>query len=86
MWQNISKCLPAQDGRVLVCCQSMDDKKPFIMIAWYNPGTEQPWSLLPEVWIDSISHWSELTAPPNSQEQEEAQKQYAAPPNTDCKK
>jgi transcription elongation factor Elf1 len=61
-WIDIAKELPKEDKPYLIHAPSMDEKKPLIKIAWYNPKTG--WSLLPECWIDAITHWMPLPIPP----------------------
>jgi hypothetical protein len=62
MWHNIKKEKPPKDAPYIIHAPSLDYQKPMIQIAWYNPSSG--WSLIPEVWIDSITHWMPLPKPP----------------------
>lgn len=61
-WINVSERLPEKDGKYLVHVPTMDESKPYIGIAWYDPSFG--WSLLPQTFIDAISHWMALPDSP----------------------
>jgi Protein of unknown function (DUF551) len=61
-WIAATDRLPSIDGSYLVHCPSADPDKPLIATAWYNPNAG--WSLLPDLWINAITHWMSLPAPP----------------------
>ncbi len=64
-WIALADQLPTRDDRYLVYAPSADPDKPLIITAWYNPtNPTNPWSLLPEIWIDAITHWMEIPKPP----------------------
>lgn len=62
-WHKVSDGLPKKDGSYIIFAPSSDPKQPLIRQAWYDPNFG--WSLLPAVWIDSISHWMELPGWPD---------------------
>jgi hypothetical protein len=62
-WISVEERLPDVDGKVIVHCPSADPGKPLIAMAWYDPGGFG-WSMLPQVWIDGITHWMSLPEPP----------------------
>jgi hypothetical protein len=61
-WIPIRERLPGIDGMYLVYAKTEDSRKPLIRTAWFNP--KSGWSLLPAIWIDSISHWTYPPEPP----------------------
>jgi len=60
-WIELEKQKPSEDSKYLVYAPSADPGKPLIAISWYNPETG--WSLLPQVWLDAITHWQKLKPP-----------------------
>ena len=62
-WISVKEKLPEKDGLVLVFAKSEDPRKPLICQAWFNPSNSN-WSLLPEIWVDAITHWMYLPEPP----------------------
>jgi hypothetical protein len=61
-WKLIKKELPKKEGPYLVFAKSKNPKIPFIYVAWYEP--KFGWSLIPEVWVKSLTHWMPLPKPP----------------------
>ncbi len=61
-WRDVQGELPKRDGIVLVYCPSQDPEKGLTALAWYNP--EKGWSQMPNVWLDAITHWQPIPAPP----------------------
>ena len=61
-WISIEDKLPDEDGKYFIFAKSMDIKKPFLGVAWYDP--KFGWSGIPTVWIDAISHWTSFPKPP----------------------
>lgn len=64
-WVPVTDRLPTEDGKYLIYAPSADPDKPFIHVAWYDPGFG--WSLLPQVWVDAITHWMEFPGPPEEE-------------------
>lgn len=66
-WRPISSP-PERDASYIVCAPSEDPAHPLVNIAWFDPrcpiGTRRGWSLLPVMWLDALTHWTELPAPP----------------------
>ncbi len=54
-WNKLIDGPPETDGPVIVFCPTADPKKPLTAIAWYDPL--HGWSLLPETFLNVISHW-----------------------------
>lgn len=69
IWINLSEKKPLEDKLYLVHVLTLDPNKPYINTAWYDPN--YGWSLLPEVFVDSITHWMHLPKPPDKMIDEE---------------
>ncbi len=65
-WISVKDKLPIRDDKYLVHAPSLDEKKPFIAIAWFDPANGG-WSLLPDCWCKAITHWMELPKPPKTE-------------------
>jgi len=61
-WIKFSDKEPPESGLYLIFAPSSDPSSPFIYVAWFEPGFG--WSLLPQMWIDAITHWMPLPDPP----------------------
>ena len=68
-WVSIKDRMPPEDSKYLVHALSMDEDKPYINIAWYEPNGFG-WSLIPETFIESITHWMEVPKAPQGQKEE----------------
>lgn len=66
-WTNVKDALPPDDALYIVHAPSGDPDRPMIHIAWYNPNGFG-WSMLPQVWIDALTHWMPLPKPPEKGE------------------
>lgn len=65
-WIPVNNALPTEPGSYLVFAPTMNEAMPFITVAWFEPywSTKMVgWQLIPTVFIDSITHWCELTHP-----------------------
>jgi hypothetical protein len=62
-WISVKDKLPDEDGLVFIYAPSADKNKPLKQTAWYDP--KYGWSLLPQIWIDAITHWMYLPEDPN---------------------
>jgi hypothetical protein len=60
-WISIKDRLPEKDGKCLVHVPTEDESKLFVGVAWYDPSFG--WSLLPQPFIDAITHWMALPEP-----------------------
>ena len=60
-WIPITERLPDTDGSYLIHAESADPEKPYMQVAWYSP--DDGWSLLPAIFIPSITHWMQLELP-----------------------
>lgn len=61
-WTKISKDgLPKEDGPVTIHAESRDPESPLIISCWYNPMAG--FTLIPPVWIPSITHWMKIEVP-----------------------
>jgi len=65
-WIPVNEKLPEDDYKYLIFAPSADPDKPFAGIAWYNP--KKGWSLLPEAWIEAITHWKPIILPKKGSE------------------
>ena len=65
-WIEFKDQKPTEEGLHLILASSADPKKPYRNIAWWTLGKEE-WSLLPQVWIDAITHWMSLPKSPGAQ-------------------
>ena len=68
-WISVTERLPSDSGTKLVFIPTLDDKLPFIGIAWFEPeGTKNisGWQLLPTILCNGITHWMELPEPPEN--------------------
>jgi len=69
-WIDIKNELPSKTGTYLIHAPTADEKKPLILIAWYEVGGgkyEQGWSLIPGPFCDKITHWLKLIPPTRSE-------------------
>lgn len=62
-WISVKDRLPEKDALYLIHAPSLDEKKPLITCAWYNPNLPG-WSMLVECWLKAITHWMPLPEPP----------------------
>ena len=60
---------PTEDGPYLIHHPTADEEKPVVQVAWYEPDGFG-WSLMPKVYIPSITHWMPLPKPPIMKEKE----------------
>lgn len=69
-WVKCSDKLPKKDGTYLVYAATMNKRKPFIYVAFYDTATRADnspvsnWQGIPSVWANAISHWMPLPKPP----------------------
>jgi hypothetical protein len=61
-WIELKKEKPSSEGVHYVYAPSMDPKKPFFHVAWWNPET-QGWELIVRMWGDAITHWMKPVPP-----------------------
>jgi len=59
-WISVDDKLPLKEGTYLVHAPSQDPDRPLIGVDWWDGK----WSLLPDVWLEAITHWQPLE-PPN---------------------
>jgi len=62
-WINIKDRLPEKDALYIIHVETDDPDKPYINTAWYDPDNFG-WSLLPESFVNSITHWMPMPLPP----------------------
>jgi len=65
-WIKCSERVPEIDGAYAIYAPSMDKDCPLIMTAYYHESVG--WSMLPQVWIDAITHWMPLPEAPKEEE------------------
>lgn len=57
-WVPRSDREPDRDALYLVFAPSLDAESPLLVNAWYDKTFG--WSMLPQVWLDAITHWAPL--------------------------
>lgn len=60
-WCQTTKRLPQHDGMYLVHLLTTDELN-MILISSYEK--EKGWTMLPEEWRNSVSHWMQMPNPP----------------------
>ena len=68
-WISVKERLPNEPGSYLVFVPTLNEAVPYIAVAWFEPIWSvhmKGWQLIPKVFIDSITHWCELTHPKSS--------------------
>jgi len=72
-WIKCSDSLPTKDAAYIIYAPTADAASPLVAIAWYDPtpgdidARPVGWSLLPEVFCDSITHWMPLPEGPEGE-------------------
>ena len=66
-WISVKDRLPTEDAPCLIHATTADPDKPYINVAWYDPGGFG-WSLLPACFKPCITHWMPLPKPPKETE------------------
>ena len=61
-WRDFRTDPPTDDAALIIHAESADPKMPLIVTAWFSPDFGL--SLVPEMWIPSITHWMPLPEPP----------------------
>ena len=61
-WRDFHTNPPTANAALIVHAESADPKMPLIVTAWFSPDFGL--SLVPEMWIPSITHWMPIPDPP----------------------